>query len=397
MLSAQRMLEKFQQMFSCEEKTLQLHEPQFCGNEWNYVKECLDTGWVSSVGKFVDKFERDLADYTGARYAVATTNGTAALHISYLLAGVKPNEEVLVPTMTFVGTINPLVYCGAIPHFIDAEENHLGIDYVVLNDYLREIVKSKEGRTVNKYTGRFISALCIMHTYGHPVDLEPIEDLCRKYHLVLLEDAAEALGSYYKGVHVGHRGLLGALSFNGNKVITTGGGGAILTNDSTLAKQAKHITTTAKLPHVCEFHHDRVAYNYRLPNINAALGCAQLEKLPEFLRLKRILANEYARVFAEVKEITVVEEPHYAKSNYWLNAILVSKAMESKRDQLLEIFCKNNIMVRPLWELQHTQLMFKDYPCMPISVANSLHKRLIALPSSAELVNKLRHKFEETV
>jgi perosamine synthetase len=366
--------------------SLSLHEPYFHGNEWTYVKECLDTGWVSSVGKFVDKFESDLADYTGAKFVIATSNGTAALHVCYLLAGVKPKEEVLVPTVTFVATTNALSYCGAIPHFIDIEEKNLGIDCAILDEYLKNIVKKENNISINRLTGRPIRALCAMHTLGHPVDLDPIQELCEKYHLVLIEDAAEALGSSYKGVHVGHRGLAGALSFNGNKIITTGGGGAILTDDEKLAKKAKHITTTAKQPHPWAFDHSEVAYNYRLPNLNAALGCAQLEQLEKFIDAKRLLAQKYQTIFEEIKEIRVIKEPSHSKSNYWLNAFLLDNAIAEHRDKILELLIKNGVMVRPLWNLQHTLPMFQGCPRMPLPVAENLIKRLIKIPSSPQLL-----------
>lgn len=385
MLLEEKILDKFKTLFAPDAQRIALHEPNFKGNEWQYVKDCLDTGWVSTVGQYVDKFEHDLAEYTGAAHAIATTNCTAALHVCYLLAGIQPGDEVLVPTVTFIGTINPLLYCGATPHFIDADARSLGIDPIVLDHYLHEIVEIKSGVSMNRRTGRPITALCVMHTLGHPVDLDPIEALCEKYHLILLEDAAEALGSSYKGKHVGHRGLLGALSFNGNKIITTGGGGAILTNHSELAKRAKHITTTAKLPHAWAFHHDQVGYNYRLPNLNAAVGCAQLEQLPQFLQKKRILANHYADVFSDVSGVSVLHEPEYAASNYWLNAILLDEAQEAKRDAILQVLNHNAIMVRPLWELQHTQPMFQQCPKMPTPIAERMMNRIITIPSSAHL------------
>lgn len=362
-----------------------LHEPCFNGNEWKYVKECLDTGWVSSVGKFVDRFEKDVANFTGAKYAIATSNGTMALHICYMLAGVTRGDEVLVPTLTFVGTINPIHYCGATPHFIDVEETSLGIDSAILDSYLKEITEQVSGQCMNRFTGRPIRALCVMHTLGHPVDLDPIEALCQKYHLKLIEDAAEAMGSYYKGVHVGHRGILGALSFNGNKIITTGGGGAILTNDAVLAKRAKHMTTTAKLAHPWLFEHDEVGYNYRLPNLNAALGCAQLEQLPKFLEAKRLLANRYAEIFENSIELQFLKEPAYAKSNYWLNAILLHEKFSSQRDNVLAALNNNGVMARPLWNLQHTLPMYQHCPKMPLPIAESLQRRLIKIPSSASL------------
>ena len=362
-----------------------LHEPYFNGNEWKYVKECIDTGWVSSVGKFVDQFEKNLANYTGAKYAVATVNGTAALHICYLLAGVKSGDEVLVPALTFVATANALSYCNATPHFIDAEQKSLGIDVPLLDQYLEEITEEKNKVCINKLTGRPIRALCVMHTLGHPVDLDSIVALCEKYRLTLIEDAAEALGSYYKGTHVGHRGLAGALSFNGNKIITTGGGGAILLNDEKIAKLAKHITTTAKLPHPWLFEHDQVGYNYRLPNINAALGCAQLEQLPAFLNAKRMLAEKYQHLFLNTPGVRLIQEPEYAKSNYWLNALLLDSPFEESRDALLESLNHNNIMSRPIWNLLHTLPMYKDCPRMPLTIAEDLHKCLIKIPSSVSL------------
>ncbi|MCX7121846.1 MAG: LegC family aminotransferase [Gammaproteobacteria bacterium] len=363
--------------------TIALHEPRFIGREWDYVKECLDTGWVSSVGKFVDRFEKDIADFTGAKYAVVTVNGTAALHICYLLAGVQPHDEVLVPTLTFVATCNALHYCNAIPHFIDCEEKHLGIDVVKLENCLNEISDIKNNICYNKKTGRVIRALCVMHTFGHPVDLDPILIIAEKYHLTLIEDAAEALGSYYKGTHVGHHGLVGALSFNGNKIITTGGGGAIITDDENIAKRAKHITTTAKIPHPYLYQHDEVGYNYRLPNINAALGCAQLEKLSYFLCEKRRLAESYNEKFSKIPNIRFLNEPDYAKSNYWLNAIFVEN--EVIRDQLLETLNLEKIGARPIWELMHYLPMYHDAPRMDLSTAEKITKQIINIPSSVVL------------
>lgn len=386
MINTDHLVALMQKVLACD-GPVALHEPSFGGNEWEYVKECLDTGWVSSVGKFVDQFEQDLARFTGAKYAIATVNGTAALHISYLLAGVSAGDEVLVPTLTFVGTVNPVMYCGAIPHFIDAEPVSLGLDVALLDAYLSEITKLQDGACINRITNRRIRALCVMHTLGHPVDLYPLLALCEKYHLVLIEDAAEALGSYYQGEHVGHKGLLGALSFNGNKIITTGGGGAILTNHEELAKRAKHLTTTAKRAHPWLFEHDEVGYNYRLPNINAALGCAQLERLPAFLHAKRQLAQHYQQAFASMQGIQLVKEPSFAKSNYWLNALLLDEAYQSSRDLVLALFNQHGMMVRPLWNLQHTLPMYQHCPRMPLLVAETLVKRLIKLPSSPQLIS----------
>ncbi|OGT32441.1 MAG: aminotransferase DegT [Gammaproteobacteria bacterium RIFCSPHIGHO2_02_FULL_39_13] len=359
-----------------------LHEPCFAGREWEYVKECLDTSWVSSVGKFVDHFEKELVDFTGAKHAIVTVNGTAALHICYLLAGVLPKDEVLVPTLTFVATCNALHYCGATPHFIDCEESYLGIDVTKLKDYLTEIAEIKNNLCYNKKTGRVIRALCVMHTFGHPVDLDPLFELAEKYRLKLIEDAAEALGSYYKGKHVGHYGLVGALSFNGNKIITTGGGGAIITDDEVIAKRAKHITTTAKIPHAYLYQHDEIGYNYRLPNINAALGCAQLEKMPYFLSEKRKLTESYQKAFSKIPGVRFLVEPNYAKSNYWLNAIFVEDKI--MRDQLLTTLNKEKIGARPIWELMHYLPMYQDVPRMDLSTAERVAKRVINIPSSVK-------------
>ncbi|MDF2529668.1 MAG: aminotransferase DegT [Gammaproteobacteria bacterium] len=364
-------------------KSIALHEPEFIGNEWNYVKECIDTRWVSSVGKFVDQFEANLAAFTGAKYAVATVNGTAALHMAFMLADVGQDDEVLVPSLTFVATCNAIAYCRALPHFVDCDEKTLGVDFEKLNTYLNEIAEIKQGKCFNKLTGRCIKALCVMHTFGHPVDLDPLAEICQRYHIALIEDAAEALGSYYKGEHVGNKGIMATLSFNGNKIITTGGGGALITNNERLAKLAKHLTTTAKLPHAWKFQHDQVGYNYRLPNINAALGCAQLESLEKFLYEKRALATQYQKALAKVQQVRFITEPDYAKSNYWLNAILLSSALEKDRDGILQAFNEQGIGVRPVWELMHHLPMYQNCPRMDLSSSESLAKRIINIPSSA--------------
>ncbi len=362
-----------------------LHEPTFAGKEWDYVKDCLDTGWVSSVGSYVDRFEEMLAEFTGVKRAIAVVNGTAALHVCLILAGVEPGDEVLLPTLTFVATPNALSYCGAIPHFVDSEEATLGLDPHKLADYLTAIAEVRGSECFNKTTGRRIKSVVPMHTYGHPVDLDPLLEVCERFKLVLVEDAAESLGSYYKDKHTGQWGKLSALSFNGNKVITTGGGGAILTNDEQLGTLAKHLTTTAKVPHKWEFRHDMVGYNYRLPNINAALGCAQLEQLPKFLQNKRALAGTYQREFTAVSGLRFFSEPMHAQSNYWLNALLLDDANGDKRDELLDLTNGSGIMTRPTWTLMHKLPMFKDCPRMDLSVAKNLERRLINIPSSASL------------
>jgi len=367
------------------EGNVALHEPAFGGNEWAYVKECLDSGWVSSVGKFVDQFEEMLAEFTGVKRAIAVVNGTAALHICMKLAGVEQGDEVLIPSLTFVATANAVSYCGAIPHLVDCEERTLGLDPVALSHYLEEIVVVDGRGCVNRKTGRRIRAVVPMHTFGHPVDLDPLFEVCRRFQLELIEDAAESLGSYYKGKHTGNWGKLSALSFNGNKVVTTGGGGAILTNDEELGRLAKHITTTAKVPHRWEFNHDMVGYNYRMPNINAALGCAQLEQLPDFVSRKRALAQRYQQVFTSVEGVSFVSEPYFATSNYWLNTLLLDKECAKERDTVLAATNDTGIMTRPAWTPMHLLPMFADAPKMELSVTESLAARLINIPSSATL------------
>jgi len=368
-----------------KQEFISLHEPRFTGNENEYVKECIDTGWVSSVGKFVDRFEQDLATYTGVKRAVAVVNGTSALHVCLMLSGVKAGDEVLVPALTFIATANAVTYCNAIPHFVDSAMETLGMDPDRLDEYLAEISEQRADGCYNRQTGRRISAVVPMHTFGHPVDMDKMQLLCEKYQLTLVEDCAESIGSFYKGRHTGNFGRVAAMSFNGNKTITTGGGGAILTNDEELGKLAKHITTQAKIPHRWEFSHDQVGYNYRMPNINAALGCAQLEELPEFLVKKRAVAKRYAAALKEVPGISFFEEPVFARSNYWLNAILLDADFANERDAVLAALNDAGIMARPIWNLMYTMPMFADCPRMDCLVAESIGKRLINIPSSVVL------------
>lgn len=362
-----------------------LHEPSFSGNEWRYLQECLDSTFVSSVGKFVDRFELDLANFTGAKHAVAVVNGTAALHIALKLAGVQDGDEVLIPALTFVATANAVTYCNATPHFVDSEVRTLGLDARKLRDYLASYTEQRAGQCVNRQTGRVIRALVPMHTFGHPVDMEGVLALAHDFKLALVEDAAESLGSAYHGQHTGTFGLLGTLSFNGNKTITTGGGGAILTNDLSLARRAKHLTTTAKLPHTWEYHHDEIGYNYRLPNLNAALGCAQLEQLPAMLEAKRDLFKCYQAAFAAVQGVTLMTEPEHCKSNYWLHTLLLDNENENLRDAILKVTNEAGFMTRPVWSLMHKLQHFRDCPKSPLPIAESLERRLINIPSSATI------------
>jgi perosamine synthetase len=363
-----------------------LHEPSFKGNEWVYLKECLDSTFVSSVGKFVDRFENDLAKITGAKHAVAVVNGTAALHIALKLANVQQNDEVLVPALSFVATANAVTYCGAIPHFVDSEISTLGVDAKKLRKYLTETTEQRIGHCVNRKTGRVIRGLVPMHTFGHPVNIDGLLSLAHDFNIVLIEDAAESLGSYYQGKHTGTFGLMGTLSFNGNKTITTGGGGAILTNNTELAKHAKHITTTAKLSHAWEFRHDEIGYNYRMPNLNAALGCAQLEQLPDMVVSKRKLYQRYQAAFSLISGVTLVKEPSNCVSNYWLQTLLLDNEVSNQRDLILSATNKVGLMTRPAWILMHELSQFKGCPKMDLSVAKTLSECLLNIPSSSNLI-----------
>jgi perosamine synthetase len=363
-----------------------LHEPRFTGNEWLYLKECLDSTFVSSVGKFVDRFERDLTKFTGAKYAIAVVNGTAALHIALKLAGVQAGDEVLVPALTFIATTNAVTYCNATPHFVDSEIGTLGVDPAKLRNYLIDLTEQRSGQCINRATGQVIRALVPMHTFGHPADVDGLLAIANDFNIALVEDAAESLGSYYHGQHTGTFGLLGTLSFNGNKTITTGGGGAILTNDVALARHAKHLTTTAKLPHAWEFRHDEIGYNYRLPNLNAALGCAQLEQLPEKLSAKKKLFTRYQFVFEKVAGVELISEPVQCQSNYWLQTLLLNDENADQRDSILRITNDAGFMTRPAWTLMDKLTQFKACPHMDLTVAKSLEQRLINIPSSSHLV-----------
>jgi perosamine synthetase len=362
-----------------------LHEPRFKGSEKKYVLECIETTFVSSVGKFVDEFEIRLAEYTGAEYAIAVVNGTEALHIALLLAGVNRGDEVLIPSLSFVATANAVAYCQAIPHFVDSEEATLGLDTGTLRDYLAVNTSMQQGNCVNTATGRIIRAIVPMHTFGHPSDMNGLLSIAKDFNLALVEDAAESLGSFYHGKHTGTFGKLGTLSFNGNKIVTTGGGGAILTNDPVLAKKAKHITTTAKLPHRWAFVHDEIGYNYRMPNINAALGCAQLEQLPDFLASKRRLFDKYAAAFAGMGTVTIQQEPPGCSSNYWLQTLLLNTNEAGMQEAILDATNAAGYMTRPSWNLLHTLAPYTSNPRMPLETATRLSQRIINLPSSVGL------------
>lgn len=367
------------------ERTAVLHEPQFGGNEWLYLKDCLDSTFVSSVGSYVDRFEKELAAFTGAKYAIAVVNGTAALHLSLLLAGVKPGDEVIVPSLTFVATANAVTYCGAVPHFADIEERTLGIDPKALCEHLRSSTEVRAGQCINRISGRVVRALVPMHTFGHPADMDGLLAVAEEFNLVLVEDAAESLGSYYHGQHTGTMGIMGTLSFNGNKTITTGGGGAILTHDPRIAERAKHLSTTAKQSHRWAFVHDEVGYNYRLPNINAALGCAQLERLGDFLAAKRRLYGRYEKALRALPGARLFHEPSGCRSNYWLQALVLDEPCARVRDAVLEATNDAGYSTRPVWTPVHRLLPYRNYCGMKLPVTQSLERRLINLPSSASL------------
>lgn len=357
-----------------------LHAPTFIGNEKRYLLETIDSTFVSSVGPFVGEFEQAVADYTGAKHAVATVNGTAALHIALQLAGVEQDDEVITQSLTFVATCNAIRYCSAVPAFVDVEIETMGLSPDSLKAYLTEKCEMHDdGKCWNRETNRRVSACLPMHTFGFPVALDEIKRICDQYGIALVEDAAESLGSTYKGCHTGLTGTTAAISFNGNKIITTGGGGMVLTDDDSLAAHAKHITTTAKIPHQWEFVHDEVGYNYRLPNLNAALGVAQMESLPEYLQNKREIAQAYQQ-WGEEQGIQFVRELESTRSNYWLNSMLVNNRGE--RDQLLQQTNQAGVMTRPSWTPMHQLKINCDSPSMPLPNTESLHDRLVNVPSS---------------
>jgi perosamine synthetase len=375
-----------------------LHEPRFRGNEKKYLNECIDSTFVSSVGKYVDLFEQKIAEYTGAKYAVAAVNGTAALHMALNLLGVDENDEVLTQPLTFIATTNAISYTGAKPVFIDVDKDTMGLSPKKLKIFLEENVEIRHSQSYNRKTGKRISACIPMHTFGFPARIDEIKTLCDAYHIALIEDAAESLGSFYKGQHTGTFGKIGTLSFNGNKTITTGGGGMLITNDEALAKKAKHLTTQAKVPHPWNYEHDYIGYNYRLTNLAAALGVAQMEQLPEIINSKRALANKYEVFFSNAYPeqatersrrtaeghtndlVKFISEPKNSKSNYWLNAVLLENRTE--RDQFLEYTNQNGVMTRPIWELMNRLPMFKDCQTENIENAEWLADRVVNIPSS---------------
>jgi perosamine synthetase len=363
-----------------------LHEPRISDNEKKYVNECLDSGWVSTAGKFVDQFEIKLAEFTESKYAIATSSGTAALHICLLLSGVKNNDEVILPSLSFIATANAIAYCNAVPHFIDVNERSLGIDPVALDQHLGEVGEIKNGQLINRETLRPIRAVICMHTFGHPVELEALQTVCKEYNLPLIEDAAESLGSLYKNTHTGNFGQVSAFSFNGNKIATAGGGGAIVTNDKKTAELAKHLVTTAKKPHQWEYIHDQIGFNYRMPNINAALACGQLENLPNNLDKKRKLNERYSKAIANISGTKLFQEQDECRSNYWLNLLILDDDKAHLRHDLLKTTNEIGLMCRPAWQPIHISDPYISSPRANLEVTESLYSRIINIPSSPHLV-----------
>ena len=366
-------------------RPIALHEPDLGEREQAALSECLASGWISTAGEFVDRFERELAAYTGAGSAIATINGTSALHTALMLAGVGRDDEVLVPALTFVATANAVRYCGAIPHFVDIDPITLGVDPERLARHLEHACEQGRSGLRNRITGRPVRALIVMHTFGHPADIDALVPICQANALALVEDAAESLGSSARGRHTGTVGLIGALSFNGNKIVTTGGGGAVLTSDPRLAQQARHLTTTARIPDGWRFTHDRVGYNYRLPSLNAALGLAQLTRLPQFLASKRKLAARYRSAFAQLSGVRFFSPPAWAESNHWLNTLLLAEDDSGARDDVLKALNAAGLNARPPWTPMHELSMYRDAPRMDLEVTQRIARCAINLPSSARL------------
>ena len=358
-----------------------LHDPILHGDEFKYLKDCINTNYVSTAGKYVDRFENKLQNYTGAKYAVATNSGTSALHIALLVSGLKPSDEVLVPSLTFVATINAIKYCSAVPHFVDCEYDTFGVNPDKLNEYLCKITEFKNGILINKNTGARIHSLIPVHLYGHPVQIGALLEIAQKYSIQVIEDAAESLGSFYNKTHTGLFGRLGILSFNGNKIITTGAGGAILTNNAKDAELARHLTTTAKCLGTNSYFHDMVGYNYKMANINASIGCAQIEKIDSILENKRKILDSYS---ANIENLHwhLKLEPKNCSSNYWMQLLVLKKDFSKFRDRIVQDFNKNGIGSRTCWSLTSEFPMFKDCPSMDLSISKGISDSVINLPSN---------------
>ena len=364
------------------EARVALYEPRFMGNEKKYVSDCVDSTWVSYAGAYVKSLETELAAKCGVAHAVAVTSGTVALQVALTLIGVKPGDEVLVPALTFVASANAIVHAGGTPHFVDADEISLGISPNALAEHLERIGEMRDGVLHNKQTGKRIAALMPVHVFGHPSDMDALNAIAKRYALAVVEDATEALGSFYKGRPCGALSPIATLSFNGNKIVTTGGGGAILTSDDAIAARIRHITTTAKLPHRWKFDHDEIAWNFRLPNVNAALGVAQLERLPQVLEAKRRLHARYTEAFSHVPGLRIFSDAPFAKSNYWLVTLLLERGQEAMLEPILAATNDMGVSTRPAWTPMHQLPMYKDNPRAALPVTESLAGRILNLPSS---------------
>lgn len=377
------LIKHIRHLFNTPTEFIPLHEPRFIGNEKKYVMDAIDSTFVSSVGKYVDQFEEMMCEITGAKYAIAIVNGTNALHLSMVLAGVEPGDEVITQSLTFIATANAISYCQATSHFVDVDKETMGLSPTLLDAHLQEISEMRNGECFNKNTNKRIKACVPMHTFGLPLYIDGLVKVCDKYNITLIEDAAESLGSYYKGQHTGTFGKLGTFSFNGNKTVTSGGGGAIITDDEELAKRAKYLSTQAKIPHKWEYKHDAIGYNYRMPNLNAALACAQLEQLDFYIKNKRELNDNYAQFFFGNGDVKLVQEVKNAKSNYWLNAVILKD--KSERDNFLEELNSKGVMTRPIWALMNHLEMFKDCPKSDLSNSEWLEDRVVNIPSSVRI------------
>lgn len=386
---ALRIRDRINAMLGAPDGFLPLHVPEFHGQEETLVLDCIRTGWVSSVGQYVDQFEREIAAACGCAHGVAVVNGTAALEVALRVAGVESGDEVLMPSLTFVATANAAHHLGAVPHFVDIEERSLGLDPAALRAHLGDIAVARDGALYNRCTGRRISAIVPMHVFGHPVDMAGLEAVARDFGLVIVEDAAEALGSWIGDKPCGSFGRLAALSFNGNKILTTGGGGAIVTDDAELAARAKHLTTTAKLPHAWAYAHDEIGYNYRMPNLNAALGVAQLAQLYARVAQKRRLAQAYVACLAELDEVRVMVEPTGTRANYWLNTLILAPGAAGARDTVLQTLNDAGLMARPVWEPLHRMAIYNDAPSAALPVTEDLAARIVNVPSSAGLGERI--------
>ena len=377
------LIKHIRHLFNTPTEFIPLHEPRFIGNEKKYVMDAIDSTFVSSVGKYVDQFEEMMCEITGAKYAIAIVNGTNAIHLSMVLAGVEPGDEVITQSLTFIATANAISYCQATSHFVDVDKETMGLSPTLLDAHLQEISEMRNGECFNKNTNKRIKACVPMHTFGLPLYIDGLVKVCDKYNITLIEDAAESLGSYYKGQHTGTFGKLGTFSFNGNKTVTSGGGGAIITDDEELAKRAKYLSTQAKIPHKWEYKHDAIGYNYRMPNLNAALACAQLEQLDFYIKNKRELNDNYAQFLVGNGDVKLVQEVKNAKSNYWLNAVILKD--KSERDNFLEELNSKGVITRPIWALMNHLEMFKDCPKSDLSNSEWLEDRVVNIPSSVRI------------